>query len=258
MVNIFLVIAFCLAIGTISYAQDAQSFCKSYIQCTQTADSLRADCEKLIRIPFPTSANGTAKSVKSVKSAAAIDCGSNVKNISEQLVQKQNEQRQQQRDCLNAHLADAIVVNDKNRLATCQKALDAMSASSNTTTRRRKRKTGAADASANATVSANSTTAPAPASPAGNATVQASVANNATTGTDYAAYAKCVKNSEAKSQACRPLSACCSEVTTCDFEYQLSPLHDQIIQLQYDLFKQYRSCQSQKTKAAAADSGKPK
>jgi len=249
-VKIFLTIAFiCLSIK-FNYAQDGQSFCKSFIQCTQNADDLRAECEKLIRISFPTK-NAPAKSVKSTKSAPVGDCGSNVKNISQQLVQKQNEQRQLQRDCLNKHMSDATVVTDKSRLAICQKAIDA----SNSTHRlKRKVCTGkgclAKDVSSNATVSANiTTTVPV------NGTVHEE-SKNATAGTDYAAYGKCIQESEAKAKACRPLGACCSEVTTCDFDYQLSPLHDEIAQLQYDLFKQYRLCQKEKTKTV--DTGKPK
>jgi len=105
-------------IGTkASLAQDAQSSCKSYIQCSQDADTARKECEKLIVIAYPIKSNSSAGngSAKSVKSAPLTgDCASNVKNISEQLIQKQTEQRQQERDCLNSHLSDAQAV-EKSR-----------------------------------------------------------------------------------------------------------------------------------------------
>lgn len=239
-------------IGTkASLAQDAQS-CKSYIQCSQDADTARSECEKLIVIPYPVNSNSSAKngSAKSVKSAPlAGDCASNVKNISEQLIQKQTEQRQQERACLNSHLSDAQAV-DKSRQAICQKSVDSASVK---TSHRMKRASANATASPNA---ANATSRANSSAPASNATVQADKDSkkngSASAGNDYAAYAKCIQEAELKSRACRPLAACCSETTTCDFEYKLSPLYHDITQLHYGLYKAYRQCQKDRLKAANA------
>jgi len=254
-----------LSIGTKSaFSQD---YCKSLVQCTQDADNARSECDKLIKIAYPQDSNSSANATKakSVKSKdAGSDCGSNVKSISEQLVKKQLEQRQQQRDCLNALLADAVPVGDKGRQEQCQKASDNIGKSGG---KRLKRKVTGTPS--NATVASNSTgpphsssgptTVPSVSPPSHNETVDSgkdSKKNTTTTNTDYALYAKCVQNAETKAKSCRSLNACCSEVPTCDFEYQLSPLHDEILQLQYDLFKQYRTCLKERTKQAETE--KPK
>lgn len=203
--------------------QDPAEFCKSFIQCSQEADKARQECDKLIIIAMP-SGNGS-ESAKPAK--AGGDCASNVKNISELLIQKQTDQRQQQRDCLNSHLGEATFGGDKSRVRRLKtfegadneggsfqqdqcKKLSAAASSSKP--KRQKRKVAKDEPAKNATAAIHGNgTSPAPAVKEEKEATNGSAAPQST---DYAAYAKCLQAAEVKAEQCKPIAACCSEIQT--------------------------------------------